>query len=200
MEALPLNDWCATGGFAVVSFQTRAEYTVLNQMLASLADQKVNLIHSKPIRFTQSDNITLIDMSTHELTARSALRRRISDYDDRSSIHNPADTQGFLTQLEKLTKGVSESSWWLWWSPSDLIAHGVEEIEIAQCLRVIASDLSSLRFIALIPREVHTTRGFAIMEYLAEMHFKTGETNDGKTLWEVAKHHDTKFEGVRIEL
>lgn len=183
-----------------MSFQTRSEYSVLNQMLASLQEQRVNLIHSKPIRFAPSDNINLIDMSHHELTARSALRRRISDYDDRSMIHNPADTQGFLTQLEKLTKISSASEWWVWWSPSDLIAHGVEEIEIAQCLRVIASDHSALRFIALVPRDVHTERGFAVIEYLAEMHCRTADGDDGKRLWEVAKHHDTRFEGVRVEL
>ncbi|MDF1541280.1 MAG: hypothetical protein P1Q69_20450 [Candidatus Thorarchaeota archaeon] len=197
---MPLQEWCSTGGLALASFSTEAEYSTLAHILESLSNEKVTLIHSKPIRFALDASIALIDASSHELTARSALRRRISDQEDSKTIKNPADTQNFLNQLEKMSKKSTEKEWWIWSSPSDLLAHGVDETEIAQCLRVIANDYSEFRFIVLIPRDVHSPRGFAILEYIAEIHFTATGLKDGNYLWSVAKHYDLKYEGAKIEI
>ena len=76
---------------------------------------------------------------------------------------------------------------------------GLEDFEIAQCLRIIAKDYEDQRFICMVARNVHSDQGFAIMEYISEMHMKTTPTKNGKTSWKVIKHFEQELEGVEIE-
>lgn len=200
MVQVPLKEWCSKGGFILISYPIKLEYSVLNQVLVGLTDEKISLIHSKPIRHSIARNTALIDVTGHELTARSALRRRISDQDDESQTWNPVDTQDFLSRLERVVKKQSQSDWWVWWTPSDLVTHGLEDIEIVPYMRVIASDLSDYRFIILVPEGVHTERGFSILEYIAEVHITSTLKENGKYIWKVIKHYNNEFEGAEVEL
>ncbi len=198
---LSLLDWCSNG-INNITFQTSAEYRVLQQVLSCLEGSKVALIHAKDITLDLSDEIVLIDATGHALTAKTALRRRISDSDDERFIENPADIQGFLSRIRRLKKSHKDVEWWLWWSPSDLIAHGVNEEEISQVLRVISSDFADTRFVAFIAREIHDTKGLSLFDYISNVSISVERVHEsGKTRyhWQVEKHPDTKMEGVMIE-
>jgi hypothetical protein len=197
---LPLKEWCNEGGLVLISFPIQAEYSILHHVLESFTDQQITIIHSKPIT-SKMGNITSIDATGHALTAGSALRRRISQ--ERVVLENPADTQGFLSQLKKFIKSFSKTEWWLWWSPSDLVAQEVDDLEIAQCLRVIAKDFSGSRFLAFVARDVHTTRGLAIMKYISGVYLRIMRCEDKERQvhhWQVIKHPNLQLEGDAVEL
>jgi len=192
-----LGDWCIEG-ISIITFETDTEYRVLQCILSSLDNSKVALVHSKGISFELNDEIILVDATGHALTAKTALRRRISDSDDERYIENPADIQGFLSRLRKLKQSHKEIKWWLWWSPSDLIAHGLDEDEIVQTLRVISSDFSDIHFMAFIAKEVHSKRGLALFEYVSNVSMsveRIREPDMNDLFWRTCKHPDVIKEG-----
>ncbi|MHA1862926.1 MAG: hypothetical protein ACTSWA_04080, partial [Candidatus Thorarchaeota archaeon] len=165
MTEIPLEKWFGIGGLTVISFPVEAEYVVLNQIRKGLGDELLALIHSKLID-NESEQMTLIDATGHEPTARTALRQRVGDYDNDFKLENPADVQGVLSRIGKLAETI-QANWWLWWSPSDMIAQGVTDEEVARCMRIIAKDFSKVRFLAFIARDVHTHRGLATLKYIS---------------------------------
>jgi hypothetical protein len=203
MTRLPLKKWCSVGGLSIVSFPPHAEYAVLDSTLESLADEKIALIHSKPVHHSPSTDITLIDATGHALTARSALRRRVSDQEGVTLVEDPTDMQGLLSQLKRLTKSLTHTQWWLWWSPSDLVAQKVDDMEIVKCLRVIAKDFSETRFLAFVAQGVHTQRGHALLEYISSAYLEIEHFVDDRHSmhrWRVVKHPDLQLVGGEIEL
>ncbi len=136
ITTIPLNEWFGTRGLSIISFPIEAEYVVLKQIRDAIGDEFQAIIHSKPID-DEIENTTLIDATRHEPTARTALRQRVSDHDSENFLENPADVEGVLNRLGKLAESI-KATWWLWWSPSDMVAQGVTDEEISRCLRIIA--------------------------------------------------------------
>lgn len=199
----PLQEWCSTGGLILISFPTDAEYFILRHILESLTEQRSTLIHSKPLRFNLPPSITPIDATAHALTAREALRRRLGNHEGTAFLENPADMQGFLSQLKKIAKSQPEIQWWLWWSPSDLVAQEVDDMEIVRYMRIIAKDFSGTPFLAFVAKDVHTQRGFALLEYISSVYLEVVRLTDREKivhLWRVRKHPHLQLEGVEVEL
>jgi len=197
---IPLEKWFGTGGLSIISFPVEAEYVVLDQIRDDLGDVSLSLIHSKPLN-TESAQTTLIDATGHEPTARTALRQRVGDYDNDFKLENPADVQGVLNRLGKLAES-AKGKWWLWWSPSDMIAQGVTDEEVARCMRIIAKDFSNVRFLAFIAKDVHTHRGLATLKYISTTFVDvTRIVNDGSIghNWHLLKHPTIDIEGEIIE-
>lgn len=200
MTEIPIEKWFGIGGLTVISFPVEAEYVVLDQIRDDLGDVSISLIHSKPLN-NESEQVTLIDATGHEPTARTALRQRVSDYDNDFILENPANVQGVLSRLGKLAESV-KGKWWLWWSPSDMIAQGVTDEEIARCMRIIAKDFSKVRFLAFIARDVHTHRGLATLKYISTTFIDvTRIVEDGHIVhnWHLLKHPTIALEGEVIE-
>ncbi|MGY5852767.1 MAG: hypothetical protein RTU92_04295 [Candidatus Thorarchaeota archaeon] len=201
MTTLPLQDWCPSG-LCIVNYPVHAEYGVLQQVTSALENQSLVIIHAKEIKTEFKSKVTFVDAMGHALTAQTALRRRISDSEGSTVLEDPADTQALLSQLRKLKKSDPEAEWWLWWSPSDLIAHGVDEKEIAKCLRVLATDFADTRFLAFVTRDIQSGMGLSLLEYIASVCIDVERKVDGNSIthtWRVAKHPDTKLEGEEIE-
>jgi len=95
------------------------------------------------------------------------------------------------------------NQWWLWWSPSDLVAQKVDDMEIVKCLRVIAKDFSETRFLALVAQGVHTQQGHALLEYISSVCLEVERLVDDRHSmhrWRVVKHPDSQLVGGEIEL
>ena len=125
----------------------------------------------------------------------------MGDYDNDFKLENPANVQGVLNRLGKLAESV-RGKWWLWWSPSDMIAQGVTDEEVARCMRIIAKDFSKVRFLAFIAKDVHTNRGLAILKYISTTFVDVTRTmNDGHIVhnWHLLKHPTISLEGEVIE-
>jgi hypothetical protein len=200
---ISLQDWCAESGLGLVKFAIEAEYAVLNQVLESVRDEGPGiLIHSKTIRNENiSTDITLVDAAGHALTAQTALRRRISESENDTVIDNPADIHGFLTHFKRLKKSLTDVKWWIWWSPSDLVAQETEDREIVRCLRVIAREFSDIPFLVLVAKDVHTKQGLATLEYVAERTLEVERHQNGKRVahrWQLLKHPSMSLEGIEI--
>jgi hypothetical protein len=199
---IPLEEWFGSGGLSIISFPVEAEYAVLNQMLDSLSEERMALIHSKPIHLDSKKYVTLIDATGHAPTARITLRRRVGQYDSATLIENPADAQGVLNQLGRIADLV-EADWWLWWSPSDMIAQGLSDEDIAHCLRIVAKDFSGTRFLGFIAKDVHTERGLATLKYISTRFIDVTRDDDEKRgfhIWRMVKSPDTALEGEEIEV
>lgn len=199
-DLVPLEDWCRTG-LSLVKFPVDAEYAVLNQILETFNGHSTILIHSKPLRDIQVENVITIDATGHALTAQTALRQRIRASDDDTTLENPEDIQSILSQLQRRRKSNPDVIWWIWWSPSDLVTHDVEETEIVRGLRALANDFSENRFLVLVAKDVHSKQTLARLEYISET---TVDVERNKTKgqithnWSVRKHHDTKIEGACV--
>jgi hypothetical protein len=197
---VPLEDWCNIG-LSLIKFQVDAEYAVLNKILETSNGHSTILIHSKPLRDLHLENVTTIDATGHALTAQNALRQRIRASDDDSTLENPEDIQNILSQFQRRRKSNPDTKWWIWWSPSDLVTHDVEETEIVRCLRALANDFSDNRFLVLVAKDVHSKQTLARLEYISET---TVNVDRDKTRgqithnWSVRKHHDTKIEGAYV--
>ncbi|MGY5852178.1 MAG: hypothetical protein RTU92_01270 [Candidatus Thorarchaeota archaeon] len=201
MSTLPLQDWCPSG-LCIVTYPVHAEYVVLQQVTSTLENQSLVIIHAKEIKTEFKTKVTLVDATGHALTAQTALRRRISDAEEGTTLENPADTQALLSQLRKLKKSEPDTKWWLWWSPSDLLAQGVDEREIAKCLRVIAKDFADTRFLAFVARDIQSGAGLSLLEYIAGVCIDVERKAEGGLIehtWRVVKHPDTKLEGEEID-
>ena len=186
---------------SIISFPVETEYVVLNQIRKGLGDDSLALIHSKPIS-DSSEQLILIDGTGHEPTARTALRQRVGDYDNANILENPADLQGVLNRLGKLAETV-KVDWWLWWSPSDMIAQGVTDEDVGRCLRIAAKIFSKMRFLVFIAKDVHTHRGLATLKYISTTFVDvTRSTYDIRIdhSWHLLKHPTTNFEGETIEI
>jgi len=198
----PIKDCFHDNGLGLIKFPVDAEYSTLIHILDNLNDQGKVLIHSKSIRNTTfSDNTVLIDATGHALTARTALRQKISASEDISSLDNPEDIQSVLNQLYKIRRAHPESNWWIWWSPSDLVAHDIDENGILRCLRAIAKEFSDVRFIAMVAKEVHSKQALARLEYIADVTLdieRLLEEGKGTHQWFVQKHPIMEKEGVRF--
>jgi len=200
ITTIPLNKWFGTSGLSIISFPIEAEYVVLKQIRDDIGEDSQAIIHSKPIDGDMK-NTTLIDATRHEPTSRDSLRQRVSDYDSENFLENPADTKGVLTRLGKLAESI-KASWWLWWSPSDMVAQGVTDEEISRCLRIIAKDFSKVRFLAFVAKGVHSDRGLATLKYIATNYIDvTREADNGKFThkWHLLKHPTITIEGDIIE-
>jgi hypothetical protein len=199
---IPLEEWFGDKGLSIISFPIEAEYTILDKVLDNLGEARVALIHSKPIGREPRAHVTLIDATGHAPTARTALRRRVGQYDSTTLIENPADVQGVLNQLGKIA-GLVEADWWLWWSPSDMIAQGLTDEDIVHCLRIVAKDFSETRFLGFIAKDVHTQRGLATLKYISTR-FIDVTRDDGEKrgvhIWRMVKNPNTAFEGEEIEV
>jgi len=200
---ISLQEWCAESGLGLVKFAIDAEYAVLNQVLESVREEGSGiLIHSKPIRHEKiSKDVTTVDAAGHALTAQTALRRRISESESVTVINNPADTHGFLSHLKQLKKSFTDTKWWIWWSPSDLVAQEAEDREIVRCLRVIARDFADVPFIVLVANDVHTQQGLALLEYVAERTLEVERHQNGKRVahrWQLLKYPSMSLEGIEI--
>jgi hypothetical protein len=199
---IPLEEWFGSGGLSIISFPAEAEYAVLNQMLDSLGEERMALIHSKPIHLDSKEYVTLIDATNHAPTARTTLRRRVGEYDNTTLLENPADVQGVLNQLGKIA-GLVQVKWWLWWSPSDMVAQGLTDEEVARCMRVIAKDFSETRFLGLVAKDVHTLRGLATLKYVSSIFIDvTRRVVEKHSVhnWSIVKHPHTELEGDEIEI
>lgn len=186
---------------SLIKFPVDAEYSTLNKVLKTFNGQSAVLIHSKPLRDIIITNVTTIDATGHALTAQNALRQRIKATGDDSTLENPEDVQSILSQLQKQRKSNPEVQWWIWWSPSDLVTHNVEETEIVRCLRALANEFSDHRFLVLVAKEVHSSQTLARMEYVSEtiVDVCRDKTRGGITHdWGVRKHLDTKIEGAHV--
>lgn len=164
-----------------MNFPIEAEYATLEQVLAGCNGESVVLIHSKPVRGEPRSGLTLVDATGHSLTPKEEILRRIGDTDS-LSVEDPSDIQEFLIHLRKTRKSLPETRYWVWWSPSDLVAQGVQDSEIVRCLRVIAKEFASSHFIALAAKNVHSDQGQALLEYVSE-----GVVDVTKD-WSVVKH------------
>ncbi|TFG34200.1 hypothetical protein EU527_04550 [Candidatus Thorarchaeota archaeon] len=187
---------------SVISFPVEAEYRVLDHVLEVLSKESIALIHSKSIPQHSNEHITLIDATGHAPTARTALRRRVGEYDNINVFENPADVQGVLTQLGKLAGSV-RVGWWLWWSPSDMIAQGLTDEEVARCMRSIAKDFSETRFLGFVAKDVHSQRGLATLKYVSSTFVDISQPTSerqGVHRWRLAKHLDREIEGDEIEV
>jgi hypothetical protein len=197
-DCVPLADWC-NSGLSLVMFPVDAEYSTLNMVLEACNRQSAVLIHSKPLRDIPVDNIITIDATGHALTAQTALMQRIKALDDDTTLDNPEDIQSILSQFQRYRKLNPKVEWWIWWSPSDLVTHDVDENEIVRCLRVLANYFSDYRFLVLIAKEVHSDLTLARLEYVSEttVDVKCDET-EGQVShsWSVRKHYHTKIEGA----
>ena len=197
---VPLEEWCSAG-LSLIKFPIDAEYTVLNQVLETSNGQSAVLIHSKPLRDTQVERVTTIDATGHALTAQTALRQRIKASEDGSTLENPEDIQSILSQLQKRRRSMSDTGWWLWWSPSDLVAHDIDESEIVRCIRALANEFSDTRFLVLVAKDVHSKQTLARLEYISEMTVDVNRVQDKNQIrhqWQVRKHPDTTLEGVEV--
>ena len=197
-KQLPLEDWCKTG-LTLIKFPVDAEYVVLNQILETSNDHSTILIHSKPLRDIHVENVKTINATGHALTAENALRQRIMASDDESTLENPENIQSILSHLQRQKKSHSEVQWWIWWSPSDLVNHDVEEIEIVRCLRALANDFSEYRFLVLVAKEVHSKQTLARLEFISETTVDVEREVAGfqtTDKWRVRKHHEIKLEGA----
>ena len=199
-DHVPLEDWCNTG-LSLIKFPIDAEYAVLTKILETSNGHSTILIHSKPLRDIPIENVTTIDATGHALTAQTALRQRIKASDDDTTLENPEDIQSILSQLQRRRKSNPDVKWWIWWSPSDLVTHNVEENDIVRCLRALANDFSNNRFLVLIAKDVHSKQTLARLEYISET---TVDVDRDKTKgqithnWSVRKHHDIKIEGAYV--
>lgn len=195
-----MEKWFGPRGLGIISFPVEAEYVVLRQIRESLGDDSLALIHSKPISET-SEQLTLIDGTGHEPTARAALRQRVGDYDNATLLENPADVQGVLNRLGKLAESV-KVDWWLWWSPSDMVVQGATDEDVGRCLRIVAKIFSKVRFLVFIAKDVHTHRGLATLKYISTTLVDvTRAVVDGQIVhsWHLLKHPSIDFEGEIVE-
>jgi hypothetical protein len=201
---IPLDSWMRNGGLGIIKFPISTEYSVLAKVLQGIDSEGCVLIHSKPLRspkFLTATTVT-VDATGHALTARTALRQRISASEDVSVLDSPEDIQATLSQLYKLRKQHPEKQWWIWWSPSDLIAHDVDEKEILRCLRAIAKEFADVHFVALVAKEVHSREALARIGFIAEVSLDI-EPVEGEKVhrlhhWHVEKHPGTEIEGVEV--
>lgn len=172
---------------------------MLKQIQDGIGEESRVIIHSKPL--DDMKNTTLIDATRHEPTARIALRQRVSDQDSENVLENPADVEGVLNRLGKLGESI-KADWWLWWSPSDMVAQGVEDDAVSRCLRIVAKDFSKVRFLAFVAKGVHSDRGLATLKYISTIHVDvTRKSGDGKFThkWHLLKHPTITMEGEIIE-
>jgi hypothetical protein len=194
-----MNKWFETKGLTVISFPIEAEYTVLQQIRDGIGEESQAIIHSKPLDDVK--NTILIDATRHEPTTRTALRQRVSDQDSENVLENPADVEGVLNRLGKLGESI-KTDWWLWWSPSDMVAQGIADDAISRCLRIVAKDFSKVRFLAFVAKGVHSERGLATLKYISAIYVDvTRETDKGKFRhrWHLLKHPTITMEGEVIE-
>jgi len=200
VSKVPITDWFHDGGLVLIKFPIDAEYITLTQILDNIDGQENILIHSKSFRNLQVNDTTIkVDATGHALTARTALRQKISASEDITSLDNIEDIQSILNQLYKIRKSHPESHWWTWWSPSDLVAHDIEENEILRCLRTIAKEFSDIRFLALIAKNVHSKQALARMEYIADMTLDIEKLlEEGVYQWRLEKHPAKEKEGVQF--
>lgn len=197
-----MHKWFGARGLSIISFPVETEYRVLDKILEVLSKENIALIHSKPIPLHSNEHITLIDATGHAPTARTTLRRRVGEYDSINVLENPADVQGVLTQLGKLA-GSTKVDWWLWWSPSDMIAQGITDEEVARCMRVIAKDFSETKFLGFVAKDVHSQRGLATLKYVSSAFVDISQPTIEKHdihRWHLAKHPDREIEGDEIEI
>jgi hypothetical protein len=137
----------------------------------------------------------------YEPTARTALRQRVSDQNSENVLENPADVEGVLNRLGKLGESI-KADWWLWWSPSDMIAQGVADDAVSRCVLIVAKDFSKVRFLAFVAKGVHTDRGLATLKYISTTYVDvTRESSNGKFShrWHLLKHPTITMEGDIIE-
>jgi len=199
-DTVNLETWCSVG-LSLIEFPVDAEYSTLKKVLESFNGQSSVLIHSKPLRDIPLENVITIDATGHALTAQTALRQRIRASDDNTSLENPEDIQSILSQLQKQRRSHPDVQWWIWWSPSALVTHDVDENEIIRCFRALANEFSDDRFLILIAKEVHSERTLARLEYISEV---TVDVTRDKTRgqitheWRVRKHPDVKIEGAMV--
>jgi len=202
LATIQLNKWFGNKGLSIISFPVEAEYRVLDQVLEILSKESIALIHSKPIPRNSNEHITFIDATGHAPTARTTLRRRVGEYNNINVFENPADVQGVLTQLGKLAGSV-RVGWWLWWSPSDMIAQGLTDEEVARCMRNIAKDFSEIRFLGFVAKDVHSQRGLATLKYVSSTFVDISQPTtkkQGVYRWRLAKHQEREIEGDEIEV
>ena len=198
-----IDEWLMDDGLTVIKFPVDAEYFTLNQVLKSIKGQGCVLIHSKSLRDQSlcTSNTIKIDATGHALTARTVLRQRISASDDITTLDNLEDIQSISSQLYKIKKSHSDIHWWIWWSPSDLIAHDIDEIEILRCLRAITKEFADIRFLALVAKEVHSKQALARLEYIADVTLDIERIRDkghNTHHWHIQKHPIMEREGVEF--
>jgi len=196
----PIKDWLDDNGLILIKFPIVAEYTILNQIMNVINDQNFIIIHSKLLRYTfVSDNAIKIDATGHALTAHTALRQKISTSDDISALDNLEDIQSILNQFHKIRKSHPLPRWWIWCSPSDLVAHDISEDEILRCLRAIAKEYSDIRFIALVAKEVHSERALSRFEYIADILLDVETHREEEAYqWQISKHPGIEKKGVQF--
>lgn len=197
-----IEDWLHDDGLNLIKFPIFSEYSTLTQILSTLQNQENVLIHSKSLHSLQINDSTIkIDGTGHALTARTALRQKISASEDISTLNNPEDIQSILNQLYKIRRAHPEPQWWIWWSPSDLVAQDINENEILRCLRAIAKEFADMGFLALIAKEVHSKQALARLEYIADVTVDiVKHQEEGKHQWSVQKHPIMEKEGVQFSV
>ena len=199
-ERVNLETWCSAG-LSLIIFPVEAEYSTLLKVLETFNGQVTFLIHSKPLREIKTENTIILDATGHALTAQTALRQRIKASDDDATLENPEDIHSILAQLQKQRRSHPDVQWWIWWSPSDLVTHDVDEKEVIRCIRALSNEFSGDRFLILVAKEVHSEQTLARLEYISEVTIDvTRDRTRGqiKHDWSVRKHPDVKIEGVTV--
>jgi hypothetical protein len=119
-----------------------------------------------------------------------------------ATIEDPAEIQNFLSQIRGVDAGFQGAPWWLWWSPSDLVAHGIDDLTIARYLRAIAKDFESTTFVALVAESAHTERGLAIMRYVARVwiEVRIEQRKGEKPRWIIRKHPESDLKEAELSV
>lgn len=199
-ESKSLADWLVQKGITLITFPLEAEYAVLRHVLTQLESDRVFLIHSKePPQWVPSD-IVLLDATGHSQAIRTTfIQKAISD-DLQHFLENPSDSQEFMTRMRRMAKSHPKRNLWVWWSPTDMVAHSVSDIDLATTLRAISSEIAEKSFIAFVAKRVHSYQGLATLAFVSQVLIDVKERIDGDNeyVYQVKKHPNPEVQGAEV--
>ncbi len=190
-----IGDEWLVAGVNLITFTTALDYRVLQRVVSGMADDGV-VIHSRPLSWLDDRPSVLFDVTGHAGAPASSLRRRLADVGDVPHIGNPADIKMLLSEIRRFSKAIRKK-YWVWWTPSDLLAHGLDDLGVAKCLRILNSEFKT-PFLALVAKDVHTPRGLNLMAMVSMVWIDVTKTDDRGSVWAAVKHPDPAFEGEVI--
>ncbi len=178
-------------GVNLITFPTKLEYSIFQDVVSGIEPTTI-VIHSKPpVWLTPKSELTLVDATGHLISTAGALRRKMSH--SAYVIPNPGDVKMVLSKIRDINR-TTKCDYWIWWTPSDLLAHGLEDVDIAKCLRVINSEFKR-PFLAMVARDVHSDKGVNLMGLVSMTWFDIkNESEKEEYRWSVAKHFNSQIE------
>ncbi|MHA1770331.1 MAG: hypothetical protein ACTSYL_02250 [Candidatus Thorarchaeota archaeon] len=191
------KEWLATG-VNLITFPVSLDYSVFHEILSEIGPDAVVVIHSKSLSWlSEEETPILLDATGHAITPASSLRRRLADTEGVHRVEDPADIRALLSEIRRFTK-TAKKTYWVWWTASDLLAHGLHDIDIAKCLRVLNTEFRT-PFVALVARDVHTEEGINLMGLVSMVWIDvTAEPEGQRHTWRVVKHFRYELEGEVI--